>query len=92
MFWKNTLRVSDACKGVLDCMWIESRIEIASNRGVCLGVVTAMTGVVHRPGLSVDWLAMTESSNFGWSPDTVVCTAMSVTVHRRWLSGAAATF
>ena len=46
-------------------MWIESRIEIASNRGVCLGVVTAMVGEVHRPGLSGDWLAMADSSNFG---------------------------
>ena len=65
MFWKNTLRVSNACKAVLDYMLIESRIEIAYNRGVCLGVVTAMVGEVHRPGLSGDWLAMADSSNFG---------------------------
>jgi hypothetical protein len=42
MFWENTLRVSNACKGVLDCVWIKSRIKNAANGGVCLGLVTAL--------------------------------------------------
>jgi hypothetical protein len=62
MFWKNTLTVSIACKGVLDCLWIELRIKNAANGGVCLGVVTAMAPAVHRPGLSGDRLAEAERS------------------------------
>ena len=46
------MRVSNACKGVLDYMWIESRIKNAANRGVCFGVVTAIAGAVHHLGLS----------------------------------------
>jgi hypothetical protein len=60
MFWKNTLRVRNACQGVLDYLWIKSRIENAANGGLCLGVVTAMGVAVHRPGLSGDWLAEAE--------------------------------
>ena len=81
MFWKNTLRVSNACKGVLDCLWIESRIENTANGGVCLGVVTAMGVVVHRPSLSSDRLDVAESSNFG------VVTAPTG-VHHHWHGGA----
>ena len=62
MFSKNTLRVSNACKGVLDYMWIELRIEITANGGFCLRVVTAMAGAVHHPGLSGDRLDEAESS------------------------------
>ena len=62
MFWENTLRISNACKGVLDDIWIESRIKIAANEGFCLRVVTAMAGAVHRPGLYSNQLAKTESS------------------------------
>ena len=58
------MRVSIACKVVLDCLWIESRIENAANGGFCLGVVTAMGEVVHRPGLSGVRLDMAESSSF----------------------------
>ena len=43
-------------------MWIELRIENAANGGFCLGVVTAMGAVVHRPSLSDNWLAEAESS------------------------------
>jgi hypothetical protein len=57
MFWENTLRVSNACKEVLDCLWIKSRIENTANGGVCLEVVTAMGAAVHRPSLFGDWLA-----------------------------------
>jgi hypothetical protein len=64
MFWENTLRVSNTCKGVLDCVWIESRIENAANGGVCLGLVTTLGVVVHRPGLSGDRLTVAESSSF----------------------------
>ena len=60
MFWENILRVSNACKGVLECLWIESRIKNAANGGVCLGVVTAMGVAVHRPGLANDRLAKAE--------------------------------
>ena len=59
------MRVSIACKVVLDCLWIESRIKNAANRGFCLGVVTTMGGEVYRPSLSGDRLAMAKSSNFG---------------------------
>ena len=58
------MRVSIACKVVLDYLWIESRIENAANGGFCLGVVTAMGEVVHRPGLSGDRLDMVESSSY----------------------------
>ena len=75
------MRVSNACKGVLDCLWIESRIEYAANEGVCLGVVTTMGVAVHRPSLSGDRLDMPESSSFG------VVTAPTG-VHRHWLGGA----
>ena len=63
MFWENILRVSIPCKVVLDCLWIESRIENAANSGFCLGVVTAMGEAVHRPGLSSARLDMAESSS-----------------------------
>jgi hypothetical protein len=42
MFWENSLWVSNTCKGMLDCMWIESRIKNAANGGVCLWLVTAL--------------------------------------------------
>ena len=58
------MRVSISCKVVLDCLWIESRIENAANGGFCLGVVTAMGEAVHRPGLSGARLDMVESSSF----------------------------
>ena len=58
------MRVSIACKVVLDCLWIESRIENAANRGFCLGVVTTMGEAVHRPGLFGARLDMAESSSF----------------------------
>ena len=48
MFLEKNLRVSNACKGVLDLVWIESRIVNAANGGFCLKVVTAMAGAVHR--------------------------------------------
>ena len=57
------MRVSIACKVVIDCLWIESRIENAANGGFCLGVVTAMGEAVHRPGLSSARLDMAESSS-----------------------------
>ena len=50
---------------MLDCLWIESRIENVANRGFCLSVVTAMGAVVHCPGLSGDWLTKGKSSWFG---------------------------
>ena len=53
MFLENILRVSNACKGVLDYVWIESRIVNAANKVFCLRVVTAMGESVHRPGLTV---------------------------------------
>ena len=81
MFLENTLRVSIACKVVLDCLWIESRIENAANKGFCLGVVTAMGAAVHRPGLSGDRLAKAESSWFG------VVTALGAAVYHPSLSG-----
>ena len=59
------MRVSIACKVVLDCLWIESRIKNVANRGFCLGVVPTMGEAVHLPSLSGDRLAMAESSNFG---------------------------
>ena len=59
------MRVSITCRVVLDCLWIESRIKNAANRGFCLGVVTTMGGEVYRPSLSGDRLAMAKSSNFG---------------------------
>ena len=80
MFLENILRVSNACKGVLDCVWIKSRIVNATNRGFCLGVVTAMAGAVHRPGLSGDRLAEAESSRFE------VVTVLDAAVHRPSLS------
>ena len=58
------MRVSITCKVVLDCLWIESRIKNAANRGFCLRVVTAMGEAVHRPGLSDARLDMAESSSF----------------------------
>ena len=58
------MRVSNTCKIVLDCLWIESRIENASNRGFCLGVVTTMGEAVHRLGLSGNLLDMAERSSF----------------------------
>ena len=58
------MRVSIACKVVLDCLWIESRIKNAANGGFCLGVVTAMGEAVHRLGLSSALLDMAESSSF----------------------------
>ena len=58
------MRVSIACKVVLDCLWIESRIKNAANGGFCLGVVTAMGEAVHRLGLSGARLDMSESSSF----------------------------
>ena len=58
------MRVSIACKVVLDCLWIESRIENVANRGFCLRVVTAMGEAVHRLGLSGARLDMAESSSF----------------------------
>ena len=60
MFRENILRVSNTCKGVLDCLWSESRIKNTANGGVCLRVVTAMGVAVHRPGLSGDRLAEVE--------------------------------
>ena len=64
MFWENILRVSIPCKVVLDCLWIESRIENASNGGFCLGVVTTMGEAVHRPGLSGARLDKAKSNSF----------------------------
>ena len=43
------LRVSNVWKRVLDCLWIESRNEIAANGRVYLRVVTAMCVAVHYP-------------------------------------------
>jgi hypothetical protein len=63
MFWKNTSRVTNACKGVLDCLWIKLRIENAANRGAYLGVVTAMGAAVHRPSLFGDRLAEDEDTS-----------------------------
>ena len=74
------MRVSIACKVVLDCLWIESRIKNAANGGFCLGVVTAMAGAVHHPGLSGDRLDMAESSN------ARVVTRRDC-VHRPWHGG-----
>ena len=45
---------------MLDCLWIESRNEIAANGGVCLRVVTAMCVAVHCPGLTDGRLAEAE--------------------------------
>jgi hypothetical protein len=70
MFWKHTLRVSNTCKGVLDYLWIESRIKNVANGGVCLGVVTAMGTAVHRPGLSGDRLA--EAKDAGAEDGTAI--------------------
>ena len=75
------MRVSIACKIVLDCLWIESRIENAANGGFCLGVVTTMGAAVHRPGLFSDRMAEAESSWFG------VVIALGMAVHRPGLSG-----
>ena len=58
------MRVSIACKVVLDCLWIESRIKNAANRGFCLRVVIAMGEAVHRLGLSSACLDMAKSSSF----------------------------
>ena len=58
------MRVSIACKVVLDCLWIESRIKKAANGGFCLRVVTTMGEAVHRLGLSSARLDMAESSSF----------------------------
>ena len=58
------MRISIACKVVLDYLWIESRIENAANGGFCLAVVTAMGEAVHRLGLSDARLDMAESSDF----------------------------
>ena len=81
MFLENILRVSNACKGVLDCVWIESRIENAANGGVRLRLVTALGAAVHRPGLSSDWLTVAESGSF------LVVTAPT-DVHHHWHGGA----
>jgi hypothetical protein len=77
MFWENTLRVSNACKGMLDYMWIESRIENTANGGVCLGLVTALGAAVHHPSLSDDWLTVVKNNSFG-----VVTAPTSVHHHR----------
>ena len=37
MFLENILRVSNGCKGVLDYVWIESRIINVANRGFASG-------------------------------------------------------
>ena len=58
------MRVSIACKVVLDCLWIELRIKNAANRGFCLRVVTAMGEAVHHLGLSSARLDMAKSSSF----------------------------
>jgi hypothetical protein len=81
MFWKNILRVSSTCKGVLDYVWIESRIKNAANKGVCFELVTALGAVVHRPSLFGDRLTVAESSSF------VVVTAPT-RVHHHWHGGA----
>ena len=75
------MRVSNAFKRVLDCLWIESRIENAANGGVCLGVVTAMGAAVHRPGMSSDQLDVAESSSFRVVIDPT-------DVHHHWHGGA----
>jgi hypothetical protein len=83
MFWKNILRVSSTCKGVLDYVWIESRIKNAANKGVCFELVTALGAVVHRPSLFGDRLTVAESSSFvghrpywGTPPLAWQCTAV----------------
>ena len=81
MFLENILRVSNACKGVLDYVWIESRIVNTANRVFFLGVVTAMAGAVHHHGLSGDWVTMADSSSF------MVITAPT-SVHHHWHCGA----
>ena len=58
------MRVSIACKVVLDCLWIESRIKNAANGYFCLWVVTTIGEAVHRLGLSSALLDMAESSSF----------------------------
>ena len=42
------MRVSNACKEVLDCLWFELRIKNVANGGVCFGVVTALACSVTR--------------------------------------------